>query len=91
MAGPVPSGWDKAMFAHTTHRARATTPGRTRTRSAGKAARAARRIQKRQLERSVSWTGPERLRCLWYRLRLTVREAIGANLRMLEWQVTGMR
>ena len=91
MAGRFPSGWGKAMFTHPTHRARATTPCRTRARSAGKAARAARRIQKRQLERSVSWTGPERLRCLWYRLRLTVREAIHANLRMLEWQVTGMR
>jgi hypothetical protein len=79
------------MFTHPAHRVRATTPRGTRARPAGTAARAARRIQKRQLERSVSWTGPERLRCLWYRLRLTVREAINANLRMLEWQVTGMR
>ena len=91
MTGRFPSGWDQAMFTHPAHRVRATMPRGTRTRSAGKAARAARRIQKRQLERSVSWTGPERLRCLWYRLRLTVRDAINANLRMLEWQVTGMR
>ena len=91
MAGQFPSGWDKPMFTHPTHRMRATTPRRTRTTSAGKTARAARRIQKRQLERSVSWTGPERLRCLGYRLRLTVRDSIRAYLRMLEWQVSGMR
>jgi hypothetical protein len=31
-------------------------------------------IRRRQLEKSVSWPGRERLRCLWYRLRLTVAE-----------------
>jgi len=35
---------------------------------------------------SVSWTGRERLRCLWYRLRLTVAEMNYANRRMLELQ-----
>ena len=30
-------------------------------------------VHKRQLEKSVSWSGRERLRYLWYRLRLTVR------------------
>ncbi len=41
-------------------------------------------IQKRQLEKSVSWTGRERLRCLWYRLRLTVQEMNNAARRIVE-------
>ena len=28
-------------------------------------------VRRRHLEKSVSWSGRERLRCLWYRLRLT--------------------
>jgi hypothetical protein len=52
------------MFAHLTHKVRATTSRRPRTQSAGKAATAARRIQQRQLEGLVSWTCRERLRCL---------------------------
>jgi hypothetical protein len=44
-------------------------------------------IQKRQLEESVSWTGRERLRCLWYRLRLTVQEMNYATRRMVELQM----
>jgi hypothetical protein len=43
-------------------------------------------IQKRQLEKSVSWTGRERLRCLWYRLRLTVAEMNDATRRVVEVQ-----
>jgi len=43
-------------------------------------------VRTRQLEQSVSWTGRERLRCLWYRLRLTVAEMNYANRRMLELQ-----
>jgi hypothetical protein len=43
-------------------------------------------IQKRQLEKSVSWTGRERLRCLWYRLRLTVAEMNYATRRTVELQ-----
>jgi len=31
-------------------------------------------VHRRQLEKTVSWTRSERLRCLWYRLRLTVAE-----------------
>jgi hypothetical protein len=46
----------------------------------------AERIQKRQLETSVSWTGRERLRCLWYRLRLTVQEVNHASRRIVELQ-----
>ena len=42
----------------------------------------------RQLERSVSWSGRERLRCLWYRLRLTVAEMNYATRRMVELQAT---
>ena len=44
------------------------------------------RVHKRQLEKSVSWSGRERLRCLWYRLRLTVAEMNGATRRMVEVQ-----
>jgi len=42
--------------------------------------------QRRQLEKSVSWSGRERLRCLWYRLRLTVAEMNYATRRMVELQ-----
>ena len=40
----------------------------------------------RQLEKTVPWTGPERLRCLWYRLRLTVAEMNYATRRAFEIQ-----
>jgi hypothetical protein len=43
-------------------------------------------IHRRQLEQTVSWTGPERLRCLWYRLRLTVAEMNYATRRTVEVQ-----
>jgi hypothetical protein len=43
-------------------------------------------VRKRQLEKSVSWSGRERLRCLWYRLRLTIAEMNYANRRMVELQ-----
>jgi len=43
-------------------------------------------VHKRPLERSVSWSGRERLRCLWYRLRLTVAEMNYATRRMVELQ-----
>ena len=41
---------------------------------------------RRQLETAVSWTGAERLRCLWYRLRLTVGEMNYATRRVVEIQ-----
>jgi hypothetical protein len=41
----------------------------------------------RQLERMVCWTGRERLRCRWYRLRLTVAEMNYAARRVVEAQV----
>jgi hypothetical protein len=41
---------------------------------------------RRQLEKSVSWSGRERLRCLWYRLRLTIAEMNYASRRMVELQ-----
>jgi hypothetical protein len=47
----------------------------------------AERLDKRQLERSVSWTSSERLRCLWYRFRLTVQEMNYATRRMVELQM----
>jgi hypothetical protein len=43
-------------------------------------------LHRRQLERSVSWSGRERLRGLWYRLRLTVAEMNYATRRMVELQ-----
>jgi hypothetical protein len=43
-------------------------------------------VQRRRLEKTVSWTGRERLRCLWYRLRLTVAEMNYATRRIVELQ-----
>jgi hypothetical protein len=43
-------------------------------------------VHRRQLERSVSWSGRERLRYLWYRLRLTVAEMNYATRRVVELQ-----
>ena len=43
-------------------------------------------IHQRHLEKTVSWTGRERLRCLWYRLRLTVAEMNYATRRLVELQ-----
>jgi len=43
-------------------------------------------VRMRQLEKSVSWSGRERLRCLWYRLRLTVAEMNYATRRVVELQ-----
>ena len=43
-------------------------------------------VHRRQLEKSVSWSGRERLRCLWYRLRLTVAEMNYATRRTVELQ-----
>ena len=42
--------------------------------------------QPRHAEELVSWTGRERLRLLWYRLRLTVREMNYATRRLVELQ-----
>jgi hypothetical protein len=46
----------------------------------------AEQVQRRLLGRTVAWTGPERLRCLWYRLRLTVAEMNYATRRIVEVQ-----
>jgi hypothetical protein len=43
-------------------------------------------VHRRQLEKSVSWSGRERLRCLWCRLRLTVAEMNYATRRIVELQ-----
>ena len=43
-------------------------------------------VHRRQLEKLVSWSGRERLRYLWYRLRLELAEIDYANRRMLELQ-----
>jgi hypothetical protein len=42
--------------------------------------------RRRHLEKTVTWTGSERLRCLWYRLRLTVAEMNYATRRTVEIQ-----
>jgi hypothetical protein len=54
--------------------------------STGPAPSSANPIKRRQLEKSVSWSGRERLRLLWYRLRLTVAEMNYASCRMVELQ-----
>jgi hypothetical protein len=49
---------------------------------------------RRHLEKTVTWTGREWLRCLWYRLRLTVAEMNYATRRTVEIQapwITGDR
>jgi hypothetical protein len=71
--------------------ATARTPRRSKTHRDEKAKMAAtaalsEHIQKRQLEESVTWTGRERLRCLWYRLRLTIQEMNYATRRLAELQ-----
>jgi hypothetical protein len=43
-------------------------------------------VHRRQLKELVSWSGREQLRCLWYRLRLTVAEMNYATRRMVELQ-----
>jgi hypothetical protein len=43
-------------------------------------------IQPRQLKEMGPWTCSERLRFLWYRLRLVVREMNYATRRMVELQ-----
>jgi hypothetical protein len=65
---------------------RATTP---RSEQAKKTAKPgwAERLEKRHLEQSVAWTTSERLRWLWYRLRLTVQEMNYATRRMVELQM----
>jgi hypothetical protein len=41
-------------------------------------------MARRRLEKSLSWTRRERLRGVWYRLRLTVAEMNYATRRMVE-------
>jgi uncharacterized protein YpbB len=43
--------------------------------------------QVRHLERMGGWTRQERLRFLWYRLRLTVQEMNHASRRLVELQM----
>jgi hypothetical protein len=43
-------------------------------------------VHRRQLEKSVTWSRRERLRCLWYRLRLTIAEMNYATRRIVELQ-----
>ena len=61
-------------------------PGTTAAAMTGPAPGPADLIHRRHLEKQVSWTGPERLRCLWYRLRLTVAEMNYATRRTVEVQ-----
>ena len=41
----------------------------------------------RQLEKSVSWSGREQLRFLWYRLRLELADLNYASKRLVELQI----
>ena len=66
------------------HPGRLPAPGTAAT--AGPAPGSADLVHKRQLEKSVSWSGRERLRCLWYRLRLTIAEMNYATRRTVELQ-----
>ena len=43
-------------------------------------------LQERRLEKTVGWSRSERLRFLWYRLRLTIAEMNYATRRMVELQ-----
>lgn len=43
-------------------------------------------VDRWQLEKAVSWTGPERLRFLWYRIRLTIGEMNYVTRRLVELQ-----
>ena len=52
--------------------------------TASSAAGSADLVHRRQLEKSVSWSGRERFRFLWYRLRLTVHEMNYAAGRMAD-------
>jgi hypothetical protein len=65
---------------------RSTTPGSQQASVTARPAKAE-RLQRRQLEQSVYWTRSERIRCLWYRLRLTVHEMNYATRRMVELQM----
>jgi hypothetical protein len=44
-------------------------------------------VPRRQLEKSVSWSGRERLRCLWYRLRLELADINYASKLLIELQI----
>ena len=59
--------------------------------TAGSAPAAAGLARRRQLEKSVSWSGRERLRCLWYRLRLTVAEMNYAAWRIADPRVVELQ
>jgi hypothetical protein len=61
-------------------------PAPTACAKTGPAPSPAESVHRRQLEKTVSWTGRERLRCLWYRLRLTIAEMNYATRRLLEMQ-----
>ena len=43
--------------------------------------------QQRRAEELISWTCGERIRFLWYRLCLTVRETVYAAGQMIEFQM----
>lgn len=45
------------------------------------------RVPRRQLEKSLSLTATERLRCRWYRLRLAIAEMNYATRRVTELRV----
>jgi hypothetical protein len=44
-------------------------------------------LHRRQLEKSVSWSGRERLCCVWCRLRLELADMNYASRRLVELQI----
>ncbi len=70
----------------TTRRRQSTTPDSQQAKMTADPARTE-RLDRRQLEQSVSWTSGERLRCLWYQFRLTWQEINYASRRMVELQM----
>jgi len=71
------------------HPGRPTTPDIAATTNS--APSAADLVHRRQLERLVSWSGRERLRFLWYRLRLTVAEMNYATRRIADPRIVELQ
>jgi hypothetical protein len=62
-------------------------PAPATTATAGPAPGPADLAHRRPLEKSVSWSRRERLRCLWYRLRLELADLNYASRRLIELQI----
>ena len=67
------------------HPSRLPAPGKAAV--ASRAPGSADLVPRRQLEKLVSWSGHEWLRCLWYRLRLELADMNYASRRLVELQI----